>query len=74
MSGGRGQRAALAETGTQLGELLRRALADKIARRTDRLALLADERQDGDERGLQRFAMASRGEQDLPLRDRGELT
>lgn len=74
MSGGRGQRAALEETGTQLGELLRRALADKIARRPDRLALLANERQDVDERGLQRLPMADQTAEDLPLRDQGELT
>jgi hypothetical protein len=71
MSGGR-QRTALEETGARLGDVLRRALSDRLARRMDGFLLAAHERQGvGDSRGPG-VPMLDRTEQGTSQRDGGE--
>jgi hypothetical protein len=73
MSGAR-DGAALEETGARLGDLLRRALRDRLARRTDGFSRAADEQQGGDDRSGPVVPMLNGMEQDRPVHDRGELT
>lgn len=72
MSGGRA-RTALEETGARLGDVLRRALRDRLARRMDGLSRAAGERQETDGRGMLGMHMMDGTEQDTPARNRGEL-
>lgn len=73
MSGAR-ERTALEETGRRLGDVLRRALVDRLARRRDGVSLAAGERQETDQRGMLGMRMVDGMEQDKPVRDRGDIT
>jgi hypothetical protein len=72
MSGAR-DGAALEETGARLGDLLRRALRDRLARRKQGFSLAADEQQEFDDSSGPGVPMLDGMEQDRPVRDRGEL-
>lgn len=72
MSGAR-ERTALEETGARLGDVLRRALRDRLARRGDGVSLAADEQQEFDDRSGPGVPMLDGMEQDRPVRDQGEL-
>lgn len=71
MSGMR-ERTGLEETGARLGELLRRALRDRLARRMDEFSRAAKKRQEAGERGRTGMPELGRAEQDILLQDRGE--
>lgn len=73
MSGGRA-RTALEETGARLGDVLRRALRDRLARRIDGFSRSAGDRQEVYERGVPALPMADRTQQVVAQRDRGEFT
>ena len=72
MSGAR-ERTALEDTGARLADLLRRALRDRLARRTDGFSLAADEQQGGEDRSGPGMPMLDGMELDRPVRDRGGL-
>jgi hypothetical protein len=73
MSGAR-ERTALEDTGARLGDALRRALRDRLARRRDGVSLAAGRRQDMDERGMLGMHMVGVMDEDTPVRDRGDIT